>query len=300
MGHGGLYEQRVRAGCRTTAKRFEDYQYAKASQSLANQAPPWPPAPSARRQEFTTNGRTVQKATFVGDAGALGPVPPPSFRSGGALASSHKPVPSTDKPLPAIPQGEARAACAAAREDSLLTSDSEVSTSGSEYSQESAQDEDEAVTPPVDLGDLSLAELGRQWYKTFGKEVGAGPLPPLVQSPLPQLDSPPLPPRDPSPVPSRASTPLPSRILPRVSTPYPPRVLHPLPPRGPAHYPSRVPPGAWATVGGPAPNVTWLPQTAVRGQRRASRPGDVGEGVRYTGGYRVNPWALLPDEEVRW
>lgn len=289
MGHGGLYEQRVRAGCRVTAKRVADYHYAKAtpSQSLANQAPPWPPAPKA----FTTGGQIVQKATLVGHDGVLGPMPPPSSHSGGALAGSHKPVPNTNKPLPAIPQGEARAPCAAAREDSLLTSDSEVSTSGSEYSQESAQDEDEAVTPPVDLGDLSLAELGRQWYETFGKEVGAGPLPPVVQSPLPQLDSPPVP-----SLPPRASTPL----LPRVSTPYPPRVLHPLPPRGPARFPSRVPPGAWATVGGPAPNVTWLPQAAIRGERRASRPGDVGEGVRYTGGYRANPWALLPDEEVRW
>lgn len=296
MGHGGLYEQRVRAGCRVTAKRVADYHYAKAtlSQSLANQAPPWPPAPKA----FTTNGQTVQKATLVGHAGALGSMSPPKSCSGGAPAASRKPVPNTNKPLPAIPQGETRAPCAAAREDAPLTSDSEVSTSGSEYSQESAQDEDEAVTPSVDLGDLSLAELGRQWYETFGKEVGAGPLPPLVQSPLPQLDSPvpPLPPRVALPIPSRASTPL----LPRVSTPYPPRVLPPLPPRGPAHFPSRVPPGAWATVGGPAPNVTWLPQAAVRGERRASRPGDVGEGVRYTGGYRANPWALLPDEEVRW
>lgn len=297
MGHGGLYEQRVRAGCRVTAKRVADYQYAKATlrQSLANQAPPWPPASNA----FKTDGQTVQKATLGGHAGVLGPMPPPSSHSGGALAGSHKPVPNTNKPLPAIPQGEARALCAAAREDSLLTSDSEVSTSGSEYSQESAQDEDEAVTPPVDLGDLSLAELGRQWYETFGKEVGAGPLPPFVQSPLPQLDSPlvpPLSPRVASPVPSRVSTP----SLPRVSTPYPPRVLHPLLTRGPAGYPSRVPPGAWATVGGPAPNVTWLPQAAVRGERRASRPADVGERVRYTGGYRANPWALLPDEEVRW
>ncbi|OJT11652.1 hypothetical protein TRAPUB_11825 [Trametes pubescens] len=222
MGHGGLYEQRVRAHCIAMVKYIADMQYVKAvlDVSHANQAPPWLPAPMVVQHTFTTDGQPIQKATLVGHDGAHWPRPPPESRSSRALAASHKPVPNTKKPLPSIPWDELRAPHTAAQTDSPSIPDSEVSTSGSKYSQESIE---ETITPHLE--DLSLAELGRQWYATFGKEVGAGLLPsspPPVPSP-PSVNSrplPPLPPHGSSPSSSRMSVPHPSLLL----SPLPPRV----------------------------------------------------------------------------
>ncbi|KAI0629341.1 hypothetical protein C8Q77DRAFT_1143436 [Trametes polyzona] len=194
---GGAYEQRVLAQGRIMAKYAASCYYATAllNPSLENQAPPWPPAlphlqappaiaapkpkpitAQALLEDIIAGTKATAPVpatdTFIGRDGAIWPMPPPECLPGGAL-SQLKAYPSYDPPAVVPRAQESKPEPAAPLPLAVCASPSPAPSTDSELESDS---EATGMRTPLSH-ELSLAELGREWYATFGEEVKARPLP---------------------------------------------------------------------------------------------------------------------------
>ncbi|KAI0642216.1 hypothetical protein C8Q79DRAFT_1013509 [Trametes meyenii] len=190
---GGVYTQRVLACGREVAKYVEATQYALGAMdpASANQAPPWPPAPQLvaghihiglRSEIAYTYGaytatyeaarstsrirvqhHAAEVETFIGRDGTEWPMPPPECRGNAFARQETNRAVFPHSPTPPLLNGTS----STSRESS--TASTAVLTPAPSLSVELDAD---PLSPPATS---TFRELGRQWYASFGVEVGASP-----------------------------------------------------------------------------------------------------------------------------
>ncbi|KAI0675776.1 hypothetical protein C8Q78DRAFT_1006536 [Trametes maxima] len=186
---GGQYLQRVLARGREVAKYAAATQYVFETTfdpARANQAPPWPPAPqlvaahaSNRKRTETTYARspcntrgTAQKATrthirprianevetFIGRDGTKWPMPPPECRGSTLIWRGTDRATFPHSPTPPL------------SDETSSTVRGSSALSASSVSTPASWDDG---NPTSTSATSTFPELGRQWYASFGAEVGA-------------------------------------------------------------------------------------------------------------------------------